>query len=84
MKFEKLGLAGAVIIQLSFLPQIFKIVMTHDVSGISAGYYLTLGFGCFLLLAYAQVNSDKVMKVCHTWALINIFIVLGLIWKYHK
>lgn len=80
VKFKKLGLAGTAIIQLSFIPQIYKIIKTQNVSGLSSGYYLILGLGCLLLLIYAKSNSDKIMNICHTWALVNIFIILFLIY----
>ena len=81
MKFKNIGLLGAIIVQVSFLPQIIKIINTHNVSGLSSEYYLTLGLGCLLLLFYAQANNDMVMRVCHIWALINISTILFLIWK---
>ena len=62
-----IGLAAATLTTLSFIPQVWRSLRTHDMHGISLGMYITYTIGIALWLTYGLLIGDLpvVGEHCH-------------------
>ena len=74
------GYTGVVVIQLSYLPQIYRVWRTGSVQDLSPWFFIVIGVGVALLEIYSIAIKDKIYIISNAWALLNISILLALIW----
>ena len=76
------GYAGVIIIQLSYLPQIYRVWHTRSVQDLSPWFFLVIALGVALLEVYSIAIKDKIYIISNAWALLNISVLLALIWHF--
>jgi len=73
-----IGLVAAVCTTASFLPQVFQILRTGNVDGISLQMYSIFTFGVSMWLIYGAIVRDLPMLLANLVTLILASLVLGL------
>jgi uncharacterized protein with PQ loop repeat len=76
------GYTGTLLIQVSYIPQMYKILSTQSVNDISKLLYIILSLGIALLLYYSIRIKDRVHIIGNVWALSNSIITLMMIMYY--
>lgn len=83
MSLERLiGLAAATLTTLSFLPQVYRSLRTHDTRGISLGMYAIFTVGIALWLVYGLLIHDLPVMLANGVTLVLAVIVLVLKLRY--
>jgi len=83
MSFERLiGLAAATLTTISFLPQLYHSLRTHDTRGISLGMYALFTLGIALWLVYGLLIHDLPVILANGVTLVLAVIVLVLKLRY--
>jgi uncharacterized protein with PQ loop repeat len=77
---RKLGYLGVFCIQLSYLPQLYKVISTREVNGISPLFIFMVWLGIVSLQIYSYSIRDKVYIFSNWCGLINTSLLLILIW----
>ncbi len=77
---KKLGYAGVFCIQLSYLPQLYKVISTRQVAGISPLFILLVWVGVICLQVYSYSIRERIYIVSNWCGLVNTSVLLLLIW----
>ncbi|HET7922175.1 MAG TPA: SemiSWEET transporter [Gammaproteobacteria bacterium] len=79
MNIERgIGLAAAVLTTISFVPQVWRSLRTHDLRGISLGMYAVFTLGIALWLVYGVLIHDLPVTLANAVTLVLAGIVLAL------
>ena len=79
---EIIGFAAAFLTTASFLPQVFKIWKTKEVSSLSLPMFLMFFLGVFLWLVYGFYIESPAMITANAITLVSASIILFFIFKY--
>jgi len=83
MNFEHpIGLAAATLTTISFLPQLYHSLRTHDTRGISLGMYALFTLGIALWLVYGLLIHDLPVILANGVTLVLAVIMLALKLRY--
>ncbi|MGA9854620.1 MAG: SemiSWEET transporter [Gammaproteobacteria bacterium] len=83
MSLERaIGLAAAILTTISFLPQVYRSLRTHDTRGISLSMYTLFTLGIALWLVYGFFIHDLPVILANGVTLVLALIVLGLKLRY--
>ncbi|MDE2091081.1 MAG: SemiSWEET transporter [Gammaproteobacteria bacterium] len=83
MSIERfIGLAAAALTTISFLPQVYHSLRTHDTRGISLGMYALFTLGIALWLVYGLLIHDLPVMLANGVTLVLALIVLVLKLRY--
>jgi len=77
---KKLGYLGVFCIQISYLPQVYKVITTRQVAGLSPLFIFLVWLGIVLLQIYSYSIQDRIYIVSNWCGLINTSVLLVLIW----
>jgi uncharacterized protein with PQ loop repeat len=80
---KKLGYAGILLISLSYWAQIWRIIVTGQVIGLSPLFFLLVWVGLVLLQVYSYSIRDWVFILSNWVGLANTSLLLGLIWLWN-
>lgn len=78
------GFAGMCLMNLSALPQLFKIIKTHKVRDLTIKREILLLIGCSMYLAYGIYRKDPVIITSNLWGASMFISLIYLITKYKK
>lgn len=73
-----LGLVAGALTTGSTIPQILKILQTKSSGDVSTLFFLFMGTGMLLWLAYGVLRSDLIIMLWNTLSLSLCFIILAL------
>jgi uncharacterized protein with PQ loop repeat len=81
---EIVGWAGFALTQIFYIPQIVKIVRSHDVSGLAlpSWFILTVALLCYLI--YSIWRHDLVFTVGNAAGMVQSLSMVALIMRYRK
>ena len=79
---EIIGFVAAFLTTASFLPQVFKIWKTKEVSSLSLPMFLMFFLGVFLWLVYGIYIESPAMITANAITLVSASIILFFIFKY--
>ena len=83
MSIERfIGLAAAALTTISFLPQVYHSLRTHDTRGISLGMYALFTLGIALWLVYGLLIHDLPVMLDNGVTLVLALILLVLKLRY--
>jgi uncharacterized protein with PQ loop repeat len=77
---KNLGYLGVLIIQCSYWPQIYRVVSTRQMAGLSPVFILLVWLGLVLLQLYSYSTRDRVYIFSNWFGLANTSLLLLLIW----
>ena len=81
---DLLGYAAATLTTLSFVPQVWRTLRTHDVSGISLRMYSVFTLGVAVWLAYGIVLGETPMMIANSVTLVLACAVLVMRVRYGR
>lgn len=81
---EILGLIGATLIAIAYIPQIRHIIKEHCTGGVSLRAWLIWLIGTILILIHALTTEDLVFKIIEIVSLIAVLVILICIKVYGK
>ena len=81
---EIVGWVGFALIQTFYLPQIIKIVKSHDVSGLALPSWFILTVALVFYLIYSISIHDPIFIAGNAVGALQATIMIGLILKYRK
>ena len=81
---ETIGLIAGCLTTGSFIPQVFQIIKTRDVSGISLVMYIAFTIGVLLWCIYGISNGQASVIAANGITLALAVIILGMKIKYGK
>ncbi len=81
---EIVGWTGFVLIQVFYLPQIIKIVRSHDVSGLALPSWFILSTGLLFYLIYSIHIHDPIFIAGNAIGALQGILMIGLILKYRS
>lgn len=81
---EIIGWIGFALIQTFYLPQIIKIVKSHDVSGLALPSWFILSIGLLFYLIYSIYINDLIFIAGNAIGALQGILMIGLILKYRK
>jgi len=84
MSMELVGLAGVLLINAAYIPQIIKTYKTKNVEGLSITFFSMILFGVCLLQVYSVSIWDTVYIASNSIAILTLILLLILIKKYQK
>lgn len=79
---DLLGYVAATLTTLSFVPQVWRTLRTHDVSGISLRMYSVFTLGVAVWLAYGVVLGETPMMIANSVTLVLACAVLVMRVRY--
>jgi uncharacterized protein with PQ loop repeat len=81
---EIVGWAGFALTQIFYIPQIIKIVRSHDISGLAlpSWFILTIALLCYLI--YSVWRHDLVFTVGNAAGMVQSISMIVLIMRYGK
>ena len=71
-----LGLIGATLTTVTFLPQLIKVFKTHSTKDISAGMFVLFVVDFFVWLIYGILIKDIPLIIANSFALVEASIIL--------
>lgn len=81
---EIVGWVGFALIQTFYLPQIIKILKSHDVSGLALPSWFILTVALVFYLIYSISIHDLIFIAGNAVGALQAIIMIGLILKYRK
>jgi len=81
---ETVGWAGFALTQIFYIPQIIKILRTHDVSGLAlpSWFILTIALLCYLI--YSVYRHDIVFIAGNAAGMVQSLFMIALILKFDR
>ena len=84
MNSEIFGIIGAVMLILSFMPQVYKTYKTKNVSGLSKNFIIFQMITCVFILTYTSLNEIYPLMAANIGILLQFTILLILKIIYDK
>jgi len=81
---EIVGWAGFALTQIFYIPQIIKILKSHDVSGLALPSWFILAIALLCYLIYSVWRNDLVFIVGNAAGMVQSFLMIALILRYRK
>jgi uncharacterized protein with PQ loop repeat len=81
---EIVGWAGFALTQIFYIPQIFKIIRHHDVSGLALPSWFILMIALLCYLIYSIWRHDLVFTVGNAAGMVQSLSMIALIMKYRE
>ncbi len=78
------GIIGIILIQGSYLPQIWRTYQTKDVKGLSGKFILMVFLGCASYLGYAIQIRDPIYIIANSMSMVLTACLLFMIRRYKK
>jgi uncharacterized protein with PQ loop repeat len=81
---EIIGWAGFALTQIFYIPQIIKILRSHDVSGLALPSWFILAIALLFYLIYSVWRHDLVFTVGNAAGMVQSLSMISLILRYRK
>ena len=81
---EIVGWAGFALTQIFYIPQIIKILKSHDVSGLALPSWFILAIALLCYLIYSIWRHDLVFTVGNAAGMVQSLSMIALLMKYRK
>ena len=81
---EIIGWAGFALTQIFYIPQIIKILRSHDVSGLALPSWFILAIALLFYLIYSVWRHDLVFTVGNAAGMLQSLFMIALILRYRK
>ncbi len=78
-----IGLIGAILTTIGFLPQMIKVIQTKQTRDISLGMYIIMIIGAVFWLTYGIILSSIPIIFANSISLVFVSIILIMKIKYH-
>ncbi len=82
--YQIIGIVGAVLIVISWLPQIIRLIKTKSSKEFSLNFLFIILLGSILLSIYSASIKDAIFTILNTIAAIDTLVVLILVLHYRK
>jgi len=82
MGIQLLGYAATFVVGITQIPQLLKVLRSHDTEGLSKHTYALIFFGSLLWVPYAFAIHSVPVAITNIWlALVSATILLRILWN---